>query len=143
MTTAGRPRTASVSAISSPLSEFIDARWSTTGLTNDQAAGKFGFKAANVVSMWRTGKTPIPIARLPMIAQLLRVDLTLLFVLWLKQYRARTDSAPPVLIEVLERHLVTANEAEVIWTLRNATKNADPVFSATALGAMARAATGV
>ena len=76
-------------------------------------------------------------ARLPMIAQLLRVDLTLLFVLWLKQYRARTDSAPPILIEVLERHLVTANEAEVIRALRHATKNGDPVFSAAALAGIA------
>lgn len=140
MTKAGRPRINSKSAITSPLSEFIDANWSKTGLTNDQAAGKFGFKAANVVSMWRTGKTAIPMARLPMIAELLRVDVALLFVLWLKQLRLRNDSVPSTLLEVLERRLVTDNEAKVIRALRHATKNADPAFSATQLAAIAGAA---
>ena len=49
-------------------------------------------------------------------------------------------AVPATLIEVLERRLVTANEAEVIKALRHSTKNADPVFSASALGAIARAA---
>ncbi len=139
MTKAGRPRVNSKSAITSPLSEYLDANWDKTGLTNDEAASKFGFRAANLVSMWRCGRTAIPMARLPMIAELLRVDVALLFVLWLKQYRLRNDSVPPTLLETLERRLVTANEAEVIRTLRHATRNANPAFSASALGEIARA----
>jgi hypothetical protein len=122
------------------LSEFIDARWGATGLTNDEAASKFGFLASNVVSMWRVGRTAVPLARLPMIADLLGVDLVMLFALWLKQARLRNDGVPATLIEVLERRLVTANEADVIKTLRHATRNADPAFSTSALGAIARAA---
>lgn len=140
MSKAGRPRVNSKSAIPSPLSEFIDARWGATGLTNDEAASKFGFLASNVVSMWRVGRTAVPLARLPMIADLLGVDLVMLFALWLKQARLRNDGVPATLIEVLERRLVTANEAEVIKTLRHATRNADPAFSTSALGAIARAA---
>jgi len=75
-----------------------------------------------------------------MIADLLKVDMAMLWVLWLKQSKLRNDGVPATLIEVLERRLVTANEAEVINTLRHATKNADPSFSASALGAIARAA---
>ena len=141
MSKAGRPRVNPKSAIPSPLSEFIDARWGTTGLTNDEAASKFGFLASNVVSMWRVGRTAVPLARLPMIADLLGVDLVMLFALWLKQARLRNDGVPATLIEVLERRLVTANEAEVIRTLRHATRNADPAFSAAVHSAIALAVT--
>lgn len=143
MSKAGRPRVISKSAKTSPLSEFIDANWSSTGMTNDVAASKFGFMAANNISMWRTGRTPIPLSRLPKIAELLRVDLVPLFILWLRQARLRNDVVPATLIEVLDRRLVSANEAEVIKILRHATRNSDPAFSASALGAIARAATGV
>ena len=141
MKKSGRPRVNSKSAIPSPLSEFIDARWGATGLTNDEAASKFGFLASNVVSMWRVGRTAVPLARLPMIADLLGVDLVMLFALWLKQARLRNDGVPATLIEVLERRLVTANEAEVIRTLRHATRNADPAFSAAVHSAIALAVT--
>lgn len=141
MSKAGRPRVNSKSAVPSPLSEFLDSHWDSTGLTNDQAAGKFGFLASNVISMWRTGRTAVPLSRLPMIADLLKVDLAMLWVLWLKQSRLRNDGVPATLIEVLERRLVTANEAEVIRTLRHATRNADPAFSAAVHSAIALAVT--
>ena len=141
MSKAGRPRVNSKSAVPSPLSEFLDSHWDKTGLTNDQAAGKFGFLASNVISMWRTGRTAVPISRLPMIADLLKVDMAMLWVLWLKQSRLRNDGVPATLIEVLERRLVTASEAEVIRTLRHATRNADPAFSAAVHSAIALAVT--
>jgi hypothetical protein len=141
MSKAGRPRVNSKSAVPSPLSEFLDSHWDKTGLTNDQAAGKFGFLASNVISMWRTGRTAVPISRLPMIADLLKVDMAMLWVLWLKQSRLRNDGVPSILIEVLERRLMSANEAEVIRTVRHATRNADPAFSAAVHSAIALAVT--
>ena len=117
MSKAGRPRVNSKSAITSPLSEFLDANWNRAGLTNDEAANEFGFRAANLVSMWRTGRTAVPIAHLQKIAQLLKVDVT-----------------------TLERHLMTANEAEIIRALRHATKNTDPAYSLARLAAIVREA---
>ncbi|WP_305303769.1 hypothetical protein [Brevundimonas sp.] len=105
------------------------------------AASKFGFMAANNISMWRTGRTAVPLSHLPKIAELLRVDVVSIFLLWLKQYKVRNDSAPSILIEVLERRLMSANEAEVIKTLRHATRNADPAFSAAVHSAIALAVT--
>ena len=83
----------------------------------------------------------MPISRLPKIAELLRVDLVPLFILWLRQARLRNDVVPSILIEVLERRLMSANEADVIRTLRHATKNADPTFSAAVHSAIALAVT--
>lgn len=83
----------------------------------------------------------MPISRLPKLAELLRVDLVPLFILWLRQARLRNDVVPSILIEVLERRLMSANEADVIRTLRHATKNADPAFSAAVHSAIALAVT--
>lgn len=93
-------------------------------------------------SVWAdSAGTPIPLSRLPKIAELLRVDLVPLFILWLRQARVRNDVVPATLIEILERRLVTANEAEVIKTLRHATRNCDPAFSAAVHSAIALAST--
>ncbi len=83
----------------------------------------------------------MPISRLPKIAELLRVDLVPLFLLWLRQARLRNDVVPATLIEVLDRRLVSANEAEVIKTLRHATRNSDPALSAAVHSAIALAVT--
>jgi transcriptional regulator with XRE-family HTH domain len=97
--------------------------------------------AANTISQWRTGRSAVPLSRLPKIAELLRVDLVPLFILWLRQARLRNDVVPSTLIEILERRLVTANEAEVIRTLRHATRNSDPALSAAFHSAIALAVT--
>jgi transcriptional regulator with XRE-family HTH domain len=113
----------------STLSQFIDANWDALGMTNDEAAARLGFKATNLVSMWRTGRTPVPMARLGQLADLLAVDLVTIFVLWLKQERLRNHDVPAALVEALERRVATANEAKVLVAVRTATKNADPSFT--------------
>lgn len=135
----GRPRATSFSAITTPLSEFIDANWSRTSLTNDEAAARLGFKAANLVSMWRTGRSPVPQARLRQLSELLDVDLTVMFVLWLKQERLRNPDFPAELVEDLEARLATRNEAKLLKAVRTATKNIDPSFSPNELTAASRA----
>ena len=135
---AGRPRATSFSAITTPLSEFLDANWTRTGLTNDEAASRLGFKAPNLVSMWRTGRTPVPLARLRQLSDLLGVDLMSMFVLWLKQERLRNSEFPAELVEELEGRLATRNEAVLLKAVRTATKNCDPAFSPAALSAASR-----
>ena len=136
----GRPRTISASAIPSPLSQFIDANWDRLGLTNDATAKRLGVKAPNLISMWRTGRTAVGIARLPQLADIMSVDLLRLFVLWLKQQRLRDPDLPPELVEGLERRLISENEAEVLAAIRNATKHADPKFRPAQISAFARVA---
>lgn len=136
---AGRPRKPSRSAIATPLSAYLDANWHKTGLTNDEAAAYFGFDAPGMISMWRTGRAAVSLARLPKLAILLNVDLVAMFVLWLKQLRLREPNIPADLIELIERRLVTKNEAELIRVVRNAVKNADPAFTPSVLTRVARA----
>lgn len=82
-----------------------------------------------MVSMWRTGRTAVPLGHVEKIAQLLKVDVAKLFSLWFRQVRLRNDAMPETLAETLERRLITANEAVVMKAFRQATKNLDPPYS--------------
>lgn len=112
-----------------PLSEFLDSRWSSLGLTNAECADRLRISASNMISMWRTGQTPVPFARLPSVAALLGVDTVELYRLWLAQQRDRDKDVPADFVELLQRRTVSANEARVVDALRIATKNADREFS--------------
>jgi hypothetical protein len=90
--------------------------------------------------MWRTGRSAVGLARITEIGQLLKVDIMQIFVLWMKQQRLRDDEVPASLVEMVERRLITENEAEVIAAIRNATKHADPKFRPAQVTAFARVA---
>ena len=101
----GRPRTASSSAIVTPLSKFIDDNWRKVGLTNDQAVAQFGLKGPNIISMWRMGKTAVALQHIPTLARLLGVDEMSLVALWFRQQQAREPAIPNALIDRLEIRL--------------------------------------
>ncbi|WP_426051435.1 hypothetical protein [Brevundimonas sp. SL161] len=137
---AGRPREVSRCAILSPMSEFIDARWGSLGLTNDAAASILGLASPNVISMWRTGRSPVPLARITQIADLMKIDVMVLLALWLKQEVLREKGLPPGLVEAFERRLISENEAEVIAGMRKATRHADPKFRPSQIAAFSAVA---
>lgn len=141
MKSPGRPRNPAAHVIASPLAAFIDASWDKTGLTNEQGAAHFGFVAPNMISHWRTGRSPLALSHLPRMAKLLGADEATMFVLWLKQQRLRDSSLPADLIELLEGRLVTENEAALVAAVRNATRHQDPQFDGTVLRQIARDAT--
>jgi len=93
-----------------------------------------------MISMWRTGRSAVGLARITEIGQLLKVDIMQIFVLWMKQQRLRDDEVPASLVEMVERRLITENEAEVIAAIRNATKHANPKFRPAQVNAFARVA---
>lgn len=128
MKSLGRPRNPVAHVTASPLAAFVDANWERTGLTNEQGAAYFGFTAPNMISHWRTGRSAISLAHIPKLAALLEADEAALFVMWLKQQRIRDKSVPSALVELLERRLVSANEAILVDAVRNATRNSDPAF---------------
>lgn len=140
MKSAGRPRTHSPIAIPTPLSRYLDANWDSTGLTNAAGAARLGFKASNLISMWRMGNSAVPLAHLPALANILSVDPIHLFWLWLKQLRLREPAIPASFTELLEHRLVTANECQVVAAIRTATKHADPGFGPRHLAAFAKVA---
>lgn len=141
MKSPGRPRNPIAHITASPLAAFIDANWEKTGLTNEQGAAHFGFAAPNMISHWRTGRTPLSLAHIPKMASLLGADEAVMFVLWLKQQRMRDKDLPADLVELLEQRIVTANEAVLVKAVRNATRNGDPAFDNKTVAVVAAAVT--
>lgn len=139
MKSPGRPRNPSAHVIAGPLAAFIDANWDKTGLTNEQGAAHFGIIAPNMISHWRTGRSPLKLAHIPKMAKLLGTDEATLFVLWLKQQRLRDQTIPAHLVELLEQRLVSANEATLVNAVRSATRNGDPAFNSATIAAVADA----
>jgi transcriptional regulator with XRE-family HTH domain len=139
MKSPGRPRNPSAHVIASPLAAFIDANWEKTGLTNEQGAAHFGFIAPNMISHWRTERSPVSLTHIPKLATLLGADEAALFVMWLKQQRLRDQTVPADLVELMEQRLVSANEAILVNAVRNATRNGDPAFDIKTIAVVAGA----
>lgn len=109
------------------------------GLTNDEAAAQLGIKSPNIISMWRMGRTPVSITRLPQLAHLLSVDMGDLFVLWLMQERLRNPDLPASVVETIQRRLATKNETVLLSAVRVVTRHTDPHFGPAKLDAVMRA----
>lgn len=139
MKSPGRPRSPAAHVIASPLAAFIDANWDKTGLTNEQGAAHFGFVAPNMISHWRTGRSPVSLTHLTKLAALLGTDEAGLFVMWLQQQRLRDKTIPAHLVELLAQRLVSENEAVLVNAVRSATRNGDPAFDAKVIAVVAGA----
>lgn len=139
MSKAGRPRTTSPTAVQTRLSRWLDANWDRLGITNEQAAATFGFRAPNTISMWRTGRSPVPLSRLPKIAELFNMDPLVLVILWFEQEEARDPSFPPGVAAHVRKRVCTRNEQQLLDAVRLAAKNADPAWSRDQLKAVVEA----
>ena len=90
-----------------------------TELTNEQLASELGYTRPNIISMWRTGRTRIPLEKLPALAKLLKFELTALLPLWIEQY---TGSAGQVELKRAVARLASEDEAVMLEQFRKATK---------------------
>ncbi len=136
---AGRPRTYSASAIPTRLSRWLDANWDKAGLTNDQAAAAFGFRSPQTISMWRTGRSAIPLARVLKMAELVDVDPMLLIILWFEQEEARDPTFPTGISALVRKRTCTRNEQPILDLIRGASKNLNPVWKKDQLDEISRA----
>lgn len=139
MTKTGRPRTASPTAVQTRLSRWLDANWDRLGVTNEQAAAIFGFRAPNTISMWRTGRSPVPLSRLPKIAELFSIDPLVLVILWFEQEEARDPTFPSGVAAHVRKRVCTRNEQVLLDAVRLAVKNADPQWTRQQLDAVVEA----
>lgn len=89
------------------------------GKTNEELAEELGYERPNIISMWRTGRTRVPLDRVPKLADALGVSLPLLLTLWMDQYVTDKDYAK--LTKLLAR-TVTDDEAALLEILRDQTK---------------------
>lgn len=124
---AGRPQESSRTGATYQLAEFMNRNWDMmVGRTNEDVAQELGYKAANMISMWRTGKTRVPLERLPDVARLMKLDISVLLPLWFEQqWGERADLKP---LQTLFKRFATPREAELLFAIREADPK-DPVFT--------------
>lgn len=87
-----------------------------TDMTNEEIADKLGYSRPNIISMWRTGRTRIPLDRLKPLSDILGVEMITLLPLWLEQY---IDKEGYQLVEEASKRMVTQDEAELIAVIRD------------------------
>lgn len=98
------------------LNENLEA---LTSMTNEELADRLGYQRPNIISMWRTGRTRVPLDRLPELADILGVNLGHLLMLWMDQY-----ATGPKYTRLMKTVLRTVgdDEAELIEAVRVYTK---------------------
>lgn len=117
---AGRPQGIGKSGAGYRLSSWLNENMDNmTSMTNEEIAEKLGYVRPNIISMWRTGRTRIPLDRLDGLAAILGVDVTFLLPLWLDQYASGNSYAK--LVKVFSR-LVGEDELQLISVVREITK---------------------
>lgn len=122
---AGRPQTSVRDGATYALAKFINANWDTlVGRTNEEVSQELGYRAANIISMWRTGKTKIPLDRLPDIANLMKIDIATLFPMWMEQYFGEREDIKFLMKEMSAR-FARSNEKVILELSRKAFKGND------------------
>jgi transcriptional regulator with XRE-family HTH domain len=114
----------------SALARFLERRIDELrGLKSQrEIATAAGFKRPNVLSMFKTGETLVPVDRIPALAKALNVDAVHLLRL---RFQDPSSELGPVIAEITGRHMATANERAILldkW--RAASRNADPAPNA-------------
>ena len=100
----------------SPTAVFLARAIDASGLSQKEIARRCGFRKSNMISMMRTGGSPVPLARIPELARVLSVDVETFMRCALAEY------APQVL-EVLGQGTpagLSSDERELVALFREA-----------------------
>lgn len=90
--------------------------------TYAQVARELDYPHSNIISMFKSGETKVPLEKIPALAKALDVDVAHLLRLGLEQH---WPGKMGVITEIFGR-IVTDNELALIMEIRERTKNADP-----------------
>jgi len=106
------------------MARFLDKRIDSLKDETSQReiAAAVGFRSANIISMFKTGETKVPLDKIPGLAKAIKVDPAHLMRLGLEQYwpdQMRT-------INEIFQNLVTRAEMEIIEVYRSASTDRDP-----------------
>lgn len=117
---AGRPQQSTKTGETFALAEWFNKNVDfLTELTNEELAEKLGYSRPNIISMWRTGRTRIPLDRLTPLSKILKVDISFLLPLWVEQYGGGEVYA--AVMKALN-NTVSADEAKLVKAAREVTK---------------------
>jgi transcriptional regulator with XRE-family HTH domain len=91
-------------------------------LTQREIAARAGYPRPNIITMFKTGETKIPIEKIPVFAEILGIDSKRFLRIALQEYS-------PNVLAVIERRFgpqISRNEAEILQEIRKRSNGADP-----------------
>lgn len=106
------------------LHEYIEDLINASNIKQKDMAEELGFDNQNIISMFKQGKTKIPLKKIPDFARIFRIDKKALLRRAMKEYQ-------PELLEVVEENFgdaITKNEKAILTELRKLTDNSDPAL---------------
>ena len=106
------------------VADFIADRLAESDKTQRQVAEECGFETPNIITMFKTGATKLPLNRIGPLAKALEVDAAHLLRLVMLEYAPDTWEA---IENVMQSTVLTANELLLIRAYRQATGDNDAV----------------
>lgn len=106
-------------------SKYLEVLINQSPFKQNEIADKIGYVNPNIITLFKKGRTRVPIYKVPMLAKVFGVDPGLMLRRYLAEYE-------PKLLEVIEGHLgvvITRNERIMLGELRRLTNNEDPKMS--------------
>ena len=106
----------------SPTAQLFSNYVNMSDLTQREIGKLAGYPRANIITMFKTGETKIPIEKIPVFAEILGIDPKRFLRVALEEY-------DPNLLKVIEAHFgpqVSRNEHEILREMRKRSNGADP-----------------
>ncbi len=100
-----------------PVAALISERIQTLGKSQIEITKEAGFQNPNIITMFKQGKTKIPLAKVGQIAKALEMDATHLMKLCISEYQPETwEAVSPYMNQALTR-----DEVDILNALRSMT----------------------
>lgn len=109
----------------SSVARYLEQAIERSGLPQIEIAEALGYDQPNIISMFKTGRTKVPIEIIPKLAELLGVSELYFLKLALEEYHPETW----MVIERAFGTLISENEMDIVDTIRAASAGTDPVMS--------------
>lgn len=97
------------------VADYIDRQIDISGVPQKEIAAALGYSNANVITMFKQGRTKLPITKVGPLAKVLGVDTVHLLRIVMNEYMPETYAA---LEEMIGQSLVTEGEMQVIRIIR-------------------------
>ncbi|MES2365738.1 MAG: XRE family transcriptional regulator [Pseudomonadota bacterium] len=104
------------------VADFIADRLADSDKTQREIAQECGFEKPNIITMFKTGSTKLPLNRIAALAKALDADPAHLLRLVMREYIPDTWDA---IENIMNSTILTANELELVRAYRVATGNSD------------------
>lgn len=105
--------------------EFLSDKIDQSGIKQSDMAEELNFDRPNIISMFKAGKTRVPLRCIPQMAKILNLDPKMML------RRAMLEYAPETLraVEQVFGGAITKNEQGILDEIRRLSQGADPAIS--------------